>query len=67
MQGHHERLRQFARKREHVLAVQAAEDSVLVLEQHHVDIEPPQHAGGSDVVAAHGLRDRREHAAALRA
>ena len=55
-----ERLRQLLREREHVLAVAAAEDAVLVLEQHDVDVEPPEHPRGADVVAADGLRDRRE-------
>ena len=65
VQGHDERLREFSRKRQHVLAVTAAEDPELVLEQHDVDIEPPQHPSSSDVVAAHGLHDRREQAAPL--
>ena len=67
VQRHDERLRQFLRERQHVLAVAAAEDPVLVLEQHDVDIEPPEHPGRPDVVAAHRLRDRREHAPPLRA
>ena len=56
-----------SRERQHVLAVAAAEDPVLVLEQHDVDVEPPEHPGGADVVAADGLRDRREQPAPLRA
>ena len=60
VQRHDERLRELAREREDVLAVPAAEDPVLVLEQHDVDVEPPQHPGRSDVVAANRLRDRRK-------
>ena len=54
-------------ERQHVLAVAAAEDPVFVLKEHDVDVEPAEHPGGADVVAADGLRDRREQAAPLRA
>ena len=67
MQGYDERLRELPREGEHVLAVAAAEDPVLVLEQHDVDVEPPQHPCRSDVVATDRLCDRREQAAPLRA
>ena len=36
-----ERLRNGLRERQHVLAVGAAEDAVLVLKEHDVDVEPP--------------------------
>ena len=67
VQRHDERLRQFLRKRQHVLPVAAAEDPVLVLKQHDVDIEPPEHPSRPDIVATHRLGDRRQHAPALRA
>ena len=60
-----ERLCQRLRERQHVLAVEAAEDAVLVLEEHDVDIEPAEHARGADVVAADRLPDRREERAPL--
>src|SRR5581483_11848724 len=60
------RLRQLLREREHVLAVPSAEDAVLVLEQHDVDVESSQHPRRPHVIAADGLRDRREQAAPLR-
>ena len=67
MQRHDERLRELLRERQHVLAVGAAEDPVLVLEQHDVDVEPAEDPRRADVVATDRLRDRREHAAPLRA
>ena len=67
MQGDDERLGQVCGEGEHVLAVGAAEDPVLVLEQDDVDVEPPEHPRGAHVVAANGLRDRREQTAPLRA
>ena len=67
VQGHDERLRELAGEREDVFPVPAAEDPVLVLKQHDVDVEPSQHPGRSHVVAANGLRDRCEQAAPLRA
>ncbi len=67
MQGHDERLRQLLCEREHVLPVAAAEDPVLVLEQHDVDVEPPEHPGGAYVVAADRLGDRPEQTSPLRA
>ena len=65
VQRHDERLRELARERQHVLAVATSEDAELVLEEHDVDVEPPEHPGRADVVAADGLRDRREKAAPL--
>ena len=67
VQRHDERLGELTREREDVFAVTSAEDPVLVLEQHDVDVEPPQHPGRSDVVATDRLRDRREQTAPLRA
>ena len=61
VQGDDERLRELTDERQHVLAVAAAEDAVLVLEQDDVDVGPAERTGCSDVVAAgalrHGLRD----------
>ena len=51
VQCHDERLGELTREREHVLAVAAAEDAVLVLEQHDVDVESAEQSGGADVVA----------------
>ena len=42
VQGHDERLRQLLRERQHVLAVHAAEDPELVLEQNNVDVQPAE-------------------------
>ena len=47
-----ERLRQLLGEREHVLAVAAAEDAVLVLEQDDVDVEPAEDPRRAHVVAA---------------
>ena len=62
-----ERLCERFGERQDVLAVGAAEDAVLVLEEHDVDVEPAEHARGADVVAADRLPDRREERAPLRA
>ncbi len=51
MQRHDERLRELRDEREHVLAVAAAEDPVLVLEQDDVDVEPAEDPRGAHVVA----------------
>ena len=67
VQRHDERLCQTLRERQHILAVAAAEDAVFVLKEHDVDVEPAEHPGGADVVAADGLRDRGDQAAPLRA
>ncbi len=67
MQRHDERLRQLAREREHVLAVLAAVDAVLVLEQHDVDVGAGKRAGSANVVAARPLRDGAHDLRALRA
>ena len=40
MQRHNKRLRELAHEREHILAVPAAENAVLVLEEHDVDVCP---------------------------
>ena len=66
MQGHDEWLRELLRKREHVLAVEAAEDPVLVLQENDVDVESAEHPSRAHVVASHGLPDRREEPASLR-
>ena len=62
-----ERPRELPREREHVLAVGTAEDSVLVLQQDDVDLEPTQQPCRTDVVAPHRLRHGRENIVALRA
>ena len=67
VQRHDERLRELAREREHVLAVLAAEDAVLVLEQHDVDVGAAERAGGANVVAARPLRDGAQDLRPLRA
>jgi hypothetical protein len=67
VQRHYERLCQLSRERQHVLPVAAAEDPVLVLEQDDIDVESSEHAGGADIVASDGLRDRRKQTAPLRA
>ena len=59
VQRHDERLRELLDQREHVLAVGAAEDPVLVLEQDDVDVQPAEDPRRADVVAAHRLGDRR--------
>ena len=60
VQRHDERLRQLLRQRDDVLAVGAAEDAVLVLEQDDVDMRPRQDPRCADVVAADRLGDRRD-------
>jgi len=60
VQCHDERLSELAGEGEDVLSVTAAEDPVFVLKQHDVDVEPAQHPGRSNVVAANRLRDRPE-------
>ena len=67
MQRHDERLRELAREREHVLAVAAAEDAVLVLEKHDVDVGAAERACGANVVAARPLRDGAQDLGPLRA
>ena len=67
VQRHDERLRQLLREREHVLAVGAAEDAVLVLEEHDVDVETAEQPRRADVVASDALRDRGQNLRALRA
>ena len=62
-----ERSRELPRERQHVLAVGAAEDPVLVLQQDDVDVESTQQPCCSDVVAPHCLRHGREDIVALRA
>ena len=58
MQRHDERLRQLLGERHDVIAVPAAEDAVLVLEQDHVDVEAAQDPGRPEIVTADRLRDR---------
>jgi hypothetical protein len=65
VQRHDERLGQLLRERQHVLAVGSAEDAVLVLQQHDVDVEAAERPGRADVVAANRLPDRREQPAPL--
>ena len=59
VERHDERLRELFDQREHVRAVGAAEDPVLVLEQDDVDVHSPENPRRADVVAASRLRDRR--------
>ena len=67
VQRHDERLRQFSCERQHVLAVASAEDSVLMLQQNHVDVQATEQSRGPQIVAPDGLRDRRHHIWLLRA
>ena len=60
MQRHHKRLRQLLGERQHVLAVAAAEDPVLVLEQDNVNVKPAKHPGSANIIPANRLGDRRE-------
>ena len=66
VQRHHERLRELLRQREHVFTVRTAENSVLMLKQDHVDVQPPQNPGCAGVICADGLHDRRDHPRPLR-
>ena len=59
VERHDERLRELLHQREHVRAVGAAEDPVLVLEQDDVDVQPAENPRRADVVAASRLGDRR--------
>ena len=59
VERHDERLRQLLRERDHVRAVGAAEDPVLVLEEDDVDVQPAENPRRADVVAANRLGDRR--------
>ena len=45
----------------------AAEDAVLVLDEHHVDVELPENPGGAHVVAPDRLGDRGRETRPLRA
>ena len=62
-----EGLREILGQREHVGAVVAAEDPVLVLEQDDVDVEPAEDPGCANVVASNRLRDRGHEPRPLRA
>ena len=62
-----ERSSELFRERQHVLAVGTAEDPVLVLQQHDVDVEAPQEPCRADVVAPHALRHGCEDVMPLRA
>ena len=66
VQGRDQRLRQLLRERQHVLTIGTAEDAVLVLQEHDVDVEPAEHPCGTHVVAADALLDRRQQPASLR-
>ena len=66
VERHDERLRELLDQREHVRAVGAAEDPVLVLEQDDVDVQPAENPRRADVVAASRLRDRRHEPGPLR-
>ena len=59
--------RELPGERQHVLAVGAAEDPVLVLQQDDVDVESTEQPCRSDVVAPHRLRHGRENIVPLRA
>ena len=63
---HDERLRKLARERQHVFAVETAEDPVLVLQQDDVDIHAAEQPGRSDIVAPDRLRHRRQYVRSLR-
>ena len=67
VQRHDERLRKLAHEREHVVAVPAAEDAVLVLEQNDVDVGPAERASRANVVAACVLGDGAQSLGPLRA
>ena len=67
VQGHDERLGQLLGEGQHVLAVGAAEDPVLVLEQDDVDVEPADEPGRAHVVPANRLRDGGQQLGPLRA
>ena len=60
-------LRELVHQREDILAVASAEDPVLVLQEHDLDVEPAEDPGGANVVAAHPLSDRRHQSRPLRA
>ena len=55
VQRHDERLRELLRKREDVLAVLAAEDAVLVFEEHDVDVASSENTRSAHVVTARCL------------
>ena len=55
VQRHDERLRKLADEGEHVLAVTATEDAVLVLKEHDVDVRPAEHPRRPDIIAARTL------------
>ena len=58
MQRHDQRLRELAGERQHVFAVSATEDAVLVLQENDVDVSAAERPRRADVVAARALRDR---------
>ena len=66
VQRHDEWLRQLLYERGDIVAVTAAEDPELVLEQDDVDVEPAQDPGGPHVITPHRLCDRRREARPLR-
>jgi hypothetical protein len=65
VERHDEGLRELLDQREHVGAVGAAEDPVLVLEEDDVHVQPAENPCGADVIPAHGLGDRRDDPRAL--
>ena len=66
VQRHDERLPELTCERQDVLAVAAAEDAVLVLEQHDVNVRAPQCPRRANVVAARSLGDGLEDLRPLR-
>ena len=58
VQGHDERLGQLLGEGQHVLAVGAAEDPELVLEEHDVDVEPADEPSCAHVVTANAIARR---------
>src|SRR5581483_2361352 len=66
VESHDQRLRELVHERQHVFAVAATEDAVLVLQQHDVDVGASEPARGAHVVAAGALRDRLEDLGSLR-
>ena len=67
MQRHDEWLSQLAREREDVLPVLSAEDPVLVLQQHDIDVRAAERPCRAHVVAARALGDGLEDVVVLRA
>ena len=66
VERHDERLRQLLRERHDVLAIAAAVDPELVLEEDDIDVEAAEYARRPHVVAADRLGDRGDETGALR-